>query len=179
MKAVLFNRPWRAYEHASSGRWASGAALAAALLLLATANLRAGAPNGVVVGSVCGGGTSPFYGYVEGNPADSTIAKFHTPIGLALDSTGNYLYVAEQANNAIRVVNLPSSSTHFNSTYTFAPIPGYTSGTITSPVGVALDADDNVYVLNRGNGKNGRVVVFDSYYYYPLATNTLALTNAN
>jgi len=43
---------------------------------------------------------------------------------------------------------------------------------------VALDADDNVYVLNRGNGRNGTVVVFDSYGY-PLATNAVALTNAN
>ena len=77
------------------------------------------------------------------------------------------------------MVDLPSSSSHYNLTYTFAPIPGYTPGTITSPVGVALDVEDNVYVLNRGNGRNGRVVVFDSYFSYPLATNALALTNAN
>ena len=43
---------------------------------------------------------------------------------------------------------------------------------------MALDADDNVYVLNRGNGKNGTVVVFD-YYGDLLATNAVALTNAN
>ena len=153
--------------------------MTAALLLLATADLRAGAPNGVVVGSVCGGGLPPFDGYVEGNPANSTLAKFHTPIGLAMDSSGDLLYVADQANNAIRVVDLPSSSSHYNLTYTFAPIPGYTSGTINNPVGVALDVDDNVYVLNRGNGKNGNVVVFDSYFAYPLATNSLSLTNAN
>ena len=100
MKAIIFNRPWRPSAPASSGLWATGAALTAALLLLATANLRAGAPNGVVVGSVCGGGISPFYGYVEGNPANSTLAKFNTPIGLALDSTGDFLFVADQANNA-------------------------------------------------------------------------------
>ena len=122
---------------------------------------------------------SPYYGYVEGNPANSTLAKFNTPIGLALDSTGDYLFVADSDNNRLRVVDLPSSSSHYNLTYTFAPIPGYTSGTITNPVGVALDVDDNVYVLNRGNGRNGRVVVFDYYYGYPLATNALALTNAN
>ena len=77
------------------------------------------------------------------------------------------------------MVDLSSSSTHYNFTYSFATIPGFTSGTITNPVGVALDAEDNVYVLNRGNGKNGNVVVFDYYFGDPLATNTLALTNAN
>ena len=178
MKTNIFNRPWRASQPASSGLSATGAALTAALLLLATANLRAGVPNGVVVGSLCGGGASPFYGYVEGNPANSTDAKFHTPIGLAQDSTGEYLFVADRDNNAIRVVDLSSSSTHYNFTYTFAPIPGFTSGTITNPVGVALDADDNVYVLNRGNGKNGTVVMFDDYGD-PLATNAVALINAN
>ena len=163
MKTTIFNRPWRASHQASSGLWASGAALTAALLLLATANLSAGVQNGVVVGSVCGGGLPPFYGYVEGNPVTTIDAQFHTPIGLALDSTGEYLFVADRDNNAIRVVDLhllPPG--HYNLTYTFAPIPGFTpAGTITNPVGVALDADDNVYVLNRGNGNNGTVVVFD------------------
>ena len=75
MKTNIFNRPWRASQQASSGLWASGAALTAALLLLATANLSAGVQNGVVVGSVCGGGPAPFYGYVEGNPVNSTDAQ--------------------------------------------------------------------------------------------------------
>ena len=104
-----------------------------------------------------------FYGYVEGNPASATDAQFHTPIGLALDSTGEYLFVADRDNSAIRVVDLSSPPDPYYLTYTFAPIPGYTSGTINNPVGVALDADDNVYVLNRGNGTNGTVLVFDYY----------------
>lgn len=152
--------------------------MTAALLLLTTASLSAGVQNGVVVGSLCGGGLPPFAGYREGNPANTNDAKFNTPIGLALDSTGQYLFVADSGNNAVRVVDLPSSSTHFNLTYTFAPIPGFTWGTITNPVGVALD-DDNVYVLNRGNGNNGNVAVFDYYFGGLLATSAMALTNAN
>ena len=180
MKTTILTRPRGASEQASPGLWASRAALTAALLLLATTNLRAaGERNGVDVQSLCGGGPYPYYGYVEGDPLVPTDAQFHTPIGLALDSSGEYLYVADQDNNAIRVVDLPSSTIHYNLTYTFAPIPGFTSGTITNPVGVALDADDNVYVLNRGNGNNGSVVVFDSYYGDALATNALPLTNAN
>jgi DNA-binding beta-propeller fold protein YncE len=118
---------------------------------------------------VCGGGYPPYYGYVEGDPITSTDAQFHTPIGLALDSTGEYLFVADRDNNAIRVVDLSSSSAHYNFTYTFAPIIRLHSGTNHQPVGVALDADDNVYVLNRGNGNNGTVVVFDSLRRRPSA----------
>ena len=181
MKTTLFNRPRRASRQASTGLWASGAALTAALLLLATANLSAGVANGVVVETVCGGGSSPFYGSREGNPVDSTDAQFHTPIGLALDSTGKYLFVADRDNNKLRVVYLePPGLLHSNLTYTFAPVPGFTPpNAITNPVGVALDGEDNVYVLNRGNGKNGTVVVFDYYFGDLLATNTMALTNAN
>jgi hypothetical protein len=179
MKTNILSRPWRAPGQASSRLWTSGAALTATLLLLATANLQAGVQNGVVVGSVCGGGYPPYYGYVEGNPFTSTDAQFHTPIGLALDSTGENLFVADRDNSAIRVVDLTSSSTHYNSTYTFAPIPGFTSGTITNPVGVALDAEDNVYVLNRGNGNNGSVAEFDYYFGDFLGANPIALTDAN
>ncbi len=174
MKTNILNRSWRASRQAYSGLRASGAALTAAFLLLATGNLSAGIKNGVVVGSVCGGGFSPFYGYVEGNPITSTDAQFHTPIGLAQDSTGQYLFVADRDNNAIRVVDLLSSPGIFDFTYTFAPITGFTpAGAINNPVGVALDANDNVYVLNRGNGNNGTVVEFD-YYGDLLGTNSIA-----
>ena len=184
MKTTLLKRPWRASQPASSGLRASGAALTAALLLLSAANLRAGVQNGVAVGTLCGGGYPPFYGYVQGDPTASIDAQFHTPIGLAMDSTGGYLagylLVADRDNNAIREVDLATPSTpHCNLTLTFAPIPGLTpAGAISSPVGVALDADDDVYVLNRGNGNNGTVVEFDCYGYL-LGTNAVALTNAN
>ena len=153
------------------------------LLLLATANIRAGVQNGVVVGSVCGGGVGPpFYGYINGNPNNGVVAKFNYPAGLAMDSAQEYLFVADYTNNAIRAVELgsipPSVTNHDYFTYTFAPIPGLTDGTISRPVGVALDADDNVYVLNRGNGKNGSLFVFDEYGYW--YTNLASgLTNAN
>jgi hypothetical protein len=179
MKTNIFNRPWRASKQASSGLWASGAALTAVLLLLATAKLSAGVQNGVVVGSVCGGGYPPFYGYVEGDPMVSIDAKFHTPIGLALDSTGDYLFVADRDNQRIRVVDLSSSSTYYDLTFTFAPDFFTPPNVITNPVGVALDANDNVYVLNRGNGQNGTVAEFDGYYGDFLGTNSVALTNAN
>ena len=47
-------------------------------------------------------------------------------------------------------------------TYTFAPYPPYIpTNLISQPVGVAVDALGDVFVLNRGNGKNGTVLEFD------------------
>lgn len=186
MKSTIFNRPWRAIESGCSSLPAARIACAAAVLLLTTLSLSAGVKNGVLVESLCGGGlpdtNGHFYGYVEGDPMSGIDAKFSTPIGLALDSSGDYLFVADATNNAIRVVELassPSPANHSYFTHTFAPVPDFTPpGLISRPVGVALDADDNVYVLNRGNGRNGMVVEFD-YYGYILATNAVGLTNAN
>jgi hypothetical protein len=167
MKNILFNRPW----------WA-----AAALLSLATVNLRAGVENGVVVGSLCGGGVptnGQFYGYIEGDPIAGIDPKFNAPNGLALDSSGEYLFVADQTNNRVRVVALtstPSPTNHSYFTYTFAP--NFTYANITRPVGVAVDPYDWVYVLNRGNGTDGSVVLFDEYGYW-IADLATGLTNAN
>src|SRR6266566_4637276 len=68
------------------------------------------------------GGSSP--GYLNGDTLD---ALFNTPMGLALDSTGNFLYLADRDNSAIRLLNLSAGQT-----FTFA-----TDG-ISQPVGVAL-----------------------------------------
>jgi sugar lactone lactonase YvrE len=168
MKTNIFNRPWRASPVL---RGAGTAVLSA--LLLASANLMA-MP---VVTTLTGGpsqSSPPYSGYADGDTA--TIAQFNTPIGLAMDSTGEYLFVADSGNNAIRMLDLAG-----NETYTFVPIDGVTPpGTISSPVGVALDANDNLYVLNRGNGNNGTLLRFDyednGYLFTNIATN---LANAN
>ncbi|MCX6928720.1 MAG: hypothetical protein NT154_36730 [Verrucomicrobia bacterium] len=175
MKTALFNRPRRVSGPVSPGLRGLGTAVISAWLLASTGLMAA-----PTVGTLNGGPAVigfPYFGYLEGNPTASIDAQFHTPIGLALDSTGNYLYVADRDNNAIRVVDLASSSTHYNLTFTFVPDEFTPPNTISSPVGVALDAEDNLYVLNRGNGKNGTVLRFD--YYGDFTTVALALTNAN
>ena len=132
MKINIFNHAWRA----SSALRGTGAGVLSALLLV-TANLRAQTPNGVVVGTLGGGGYAPFYGYVDGDSA--TVAEFHTPIGLAVDSTGGYLHIADRDNNAIRVVDLAAGET-----FTLVPNAYSLPNVIASPVGVVLDADDNL-----------------------------------
>src|ERR1051326_4465829 len=106
-------------------------------------------------------------GYVDGDTA--TAAQFNTPYAITTDPTGNILFVADRDNNAIRELDLV-----IGQTFTFA-----TNG-ISQPVGVAVDGDGKVYVLNRGNGNNGSVLVFNSVALGGdlLATKAANLVNA-
>jgi hypothetical protein len=112
------------------------------------------------------GSTNSLYGTVY--------SQFHTPSGIALDSSGNYLFVADRDNNEIRELDLVGGQT-----YTF------TTNLVNRPVGVAVDGAGNVYVLNQGSvnaaglGTNGNVLEFDGFGNL-LATNsgTMLLTNA-
>lgn len=116
-----------------------------------------------------GGGdpyVSPQYlGYRDGNTL--TNALFHTPAGLAIDNTGQYLFVADRGNNAIRYLDLNAGMT-----WTL------TTNFISNPVAVAVDSSLDIYALNRGNGTNGTIVEFD-FYGDLLATNATSLTNAS
>ena len=137
--------------------WTGSIAAMVALMLAAT-SLNAA----TVVVRLDGGPTA---GYIDG----PTTNLFHTPVGLALDEDDDFLFIADQSNNAVRVVELDNN----NYTFTFVP-----TNLFSSPVGVALDSDDNVYVLNRGKGgTNGTVLEFDIYGEL-LATNVSKLTNA-
>src|SRR5665213_3987542 len=120
-----------------------------------------------------GGGQPPqYYGYRNGDTLTS--ALFHTPCGLAIDSTGNYLFVADRDNNAVRVLQ-------FDISYT-APLltmTNYVSATnlFNKPIGVALDAAGNIFVLNKAKGTNGYILEFD-YTRELIATNLSKITNA-
>jgi VCBS repeat-containing protein len=118
------------------------------------------------------GGGSPlvtpkYQGYRDG--ATLTHALFRTPAGLALDSTGQYLYVADRDNNAIRYLDLTAGQTWtFGVTFT---------NLINKPIAVAVDSSDNVYVLNRGNGTSGSVITFDNWGD-AVVTNAVGLSTA-
>jgi len=89
---------------------AARAAAVTSALLLAAAPLM----GQVTVGPVSGGPTnltSNYYGSADGDTTAE--AQFHTPIGMALDSTGDFLYVADCSNNAVRVLDLPGNQTFY------------------------------------------------------------------
>jgi sugar lactone lactonase YvrE len=92
-----------------------------------------------------------------GNGGDPEVLTplFDNPMGVTLDSTGNFLFIADQEKNLVRRLDLANDQTT-----TFASI------NMNRPVGVALDAADNVYVLNQGTGADGTLLKFNKFGNY-------------
>ncbi len=93
-------------------------------------------------------GSAGLAGKVEGQGA---LARFRSPVELALDAGGN-LYVADVTNNAIRKV----SPGGLVSTFAGTGYSGYldgpgTTATFYYPYGLAVDGSGNVYVVDRYN----------------------------
>jgi sugar lactone lactonase YvrE len=81
---------------------------------------------------------------------------FAAPAGIAYDSIGNLLFVPNTTNGTVQVLDLNVTT---NATSTFL-----TSGDgLANPAAVLLDADENVYVLNRATPGNGYISEFDIY----------------
>ncbi len=154
MKKTILTCAGRVAAHSGRGCLLLGIQAITALLLSA---LPAGAMPSVK--TVTGGPTA---GYIDGDTAN--VALFHSPMGMAMDTFGMSLYVADRDNNAVRELNLGA-----NLTFTFA------QAGLDHPVAVALDASGNVYVLNQGNGT---LVEFDGFGN-PLGTIASGLVNAN
>jgi len=101
-------------------------------------------PNGVV-STVAGNGSD---GFAEGQGVN---ARFDTPYGLAIDSQNN-LYVTDSYNNRIRKIT-PSGLV---STFAGSGINGSADGQgvnaeFTSPIGIVVDSENNVYIGDEGN----------------------------
>ncbi len=90
---------------------------------------------------------------------------FHKPAGIALDASGQNLYIADQVNNAVQLLNLVN-----NQTSTFLTI---TNG-VNQPASVLIDTNQNIFVLNQNAGTNGSVLEFDVFGNL-LATNITGL----
>ena len=100
------------------------------------------------------GGTAGVQGFASGAPGTST---FSMPYGLALDSTGANLFVADSANHAIRRIALSTSVIANNLTSTVAGLGSAGSADagaqsqFLSPRGVALDASGALLVADSNN----------------------------
>ena len=108
-----------------------------------------------------------FAGYHDGITYGSTPAQFNMPYGIAVDPAGNWLFVADCTNNALRLITHAGNRTTspLSYTYTFAN----TNKGVSHPVAVVVDAATNIFVLNRGNGTNGTVIKFSG-----LAANSIS-----
>ena len=102
-------------------------------------------PN-VNVSTLAGAG----YGYADGQ---GTLARFYSPIGVAVDGSGN-VYVADQDNNRIRKIDVGGnvSTLAGSGTEGYANSQG-TAARFASPRGVAVDGSGNVYVADTLNNR--------------------------
>jgi hypothetical protein len=104
-----------------------------------------------IIKTVAGNGVGLFGG--DGGPATS--ANLHNPTGVAV--FGNFLYIADNQNNRIRMVNL---STGVISTVAGTGAAGSggdggpaTSAQLNGPYGVAVDTTGNLYVADTNNNR--------------------------
>lgn len=100
----------------------------------------------------------------DGGPAVN--AQLNTPQGIALDSAGN-IYIADSLNNRVRMVSNKGIITTFAGNGNFSG-PGFwgdtgpaTDASIHLPVGLAVDAANNVYIAVSADNTVRRVTAAD------------------
>jgi hypothetical protein len=87
-----------------------------------------------------------------GVPLPYYAAPYAAPAGIALNPGGTILYVADPTKNTVSALSNNLTTIFLNS-----------SNGLVTPVDVAVDSSDNIYVLNQGIGTNGFVLEFDRF----------------
>jgi sugar lactone lactonase YvrE len=111
-------------------------------------------PAGEVT-TLAGSGAS---GFADGTGDE---AQFNLPYGVALDSTGNDLYVADSGNHRIRkIVVATGVVTTLAGNGANGPADGTgTKARFSSPYGVAVDGSGNIYVADTNNHRIRKITI--------------------
>ncbi|HEY6347166.1 MAG TPA: hypothetical protein VIY49_37215 [Bryobacteraceae bacterium] len=111
-------------------------------------------PNGII-STFAGVGTPG----VGGDRGPAMEALLDQPMGVAVDSNNN-VYIADSANNTVRVVGTNGIINQFAGDYEagYTGDGGYAiSAFLNSPTGLLVDAANNVYILDQNNERVRRV----------------------
>jgi RHS repeat-associated protein len=112
-----------------------------------------------VISTVAGIGGSGGY---SGDGGQATSAQLALPMAVAIDSSGN-MYIADYGNDLIRKVNSSGVISTFAGTYNSKGYTGdggaATSAQLNNPIGVAVDASGNVYIVDSANNAIRKVTV--------------------
>ena len=111
----------------------------------------------------------------DGGPA--TAALFDTPWGIAVDRVGN-LYISDNANQRIRMVNTSGTVNTFAGTSTgfFGDNGPATSAKLRDPAGVSADATGNIYIADYNNHRIRKVSIINHAPYFTNgASNTISV----
>ncbi|RMH06754.1 MAG: hypothetical protein D6704_06420 [Nitrospirae bacterium] len=109
-------------------------------------------PDTGIITTLAGNGKARYAG--DGGPA--IMASLNEPVAVVVDEEG-HLYIADQSNNRVRMVDLATGLIH---TVAGSGVAGYTGDGqpavetgLAGPSGLALDAEGNVYIADTFSGR--------------------------
>lgn len=108
--------------------------------------------GGIIINTVAGNGTAGF----SGDGGAATSAQLSTPVGVAVDSAGN-IYIADEFNYRVRKVSgglITTVAGNGTSSIYSGDGSAATSAELSTPIGVAVDSQGNLYI---GDSLNSRV----------------------
>jgi sugar lactone lactonase YvrE len=107
--------------------------------------------NTWVVNTIAGSGVA---GFVNGQ---GIAARFNSPIGIALDASGNF-YVADAGNHCIRKISATEAVTTFAGTGVAGSNNGPgTTAQFSFPAGIAIDGQGSLFVADHDNHRIRRI----------------------